>query len=72
MLADTGSGVGPLASRDSLLPVTRMIIVFLMVGSFALFFAELVRHSEQMSVRSQPSASRCGDAAGMPCPQRAL
>jgi hypothetical protein len=49
-----------------------MIIVFLMVGSFALFFAELVRHSEQMSVRSQPSASRCGDAAGMPCPQRPL
>ncbi|CDX36796.1 conserved hypothetical protein [Mesorhizobium sp. SOD10] len=62
-----------LASRETcLLPVTRLIIVFLMMGSFALMFAELVRHSEEMSQRPQPTASRCGDATGMPCPQRAL
>ncbi|TPK63873.1 hypothetical protein FKO01_31310 [Mesorhizobium sp. B2-3-3] len=54
------------------LPVTRLIVVFVMLGSFALVFAELVRQSEQMSTRSVPTASRCGDAAGMPCPQRAL
>ncbi|WP_292061482.1 hypothetical protein [Mesorhizobium sp.] len=54
------------------MPVTRLIIVFLMMGSFALMFAELVRHSEEMSLRPQPSISRCGDAAGTPCPQRAL
>jgi hypothetical protein len=52
--------------------VTRLIIVFLMLGSFALVFAELVRQSEQMSIRPLPAASRCGDAAGSPCPQRAL
>ncbi|AZO24044.1 MAG: hypothetical protein E5W38_29415 [Mesorhizobium sp.] len=62
-----------LASRETcLLPVTRLIIVFLMMGSFALMFAELVRQSEEMSLRPQPAASRCGDAAGTPCPQRAL
>ncbi|RTM00933.1 MAG: hypothetical protein EKK31_22295, partial [Hyphomicrobiales bacterium] len=62
-----------LASRETcLLPVTRLIIVFLMMGSFALMFAELVRHSEEMSQRPQPTASRCGDATGIPCPQRAL
>ncbi|AZO30271.1 MAG: hypothetical protein EOQ30_24440 [Mesorhizobium sp.] len=63
-----------LASRETcLLPVTRLIIVFLMMGSFALMFAELVRHSEEMSLRpQQPTVSRCGDAAGTPCPQRAL
>jgi hypothetical protein len=54
------------------LPVTRLIIVFLMLGSFALVFAELVRRSEEMSFRPQPTASRCGDSAGTPCPQRAL
>lgn len=52
--------------------MTRLIIVFLMLGSFALFFAELVRQSEEMSLRPQPTTSRCGDATGMPCPQRAL
>ncbi|PBC06486.1 MAG: hypothetical protein E5X34_28275 [Mesorhizobium sp.] len=62
-----------LASRETcLLPVTRLIIVFLMMGSFALMFAELVRHSEEMSQRPQPTVSRCGDATGTPCPQRAL
>lgn len=55
-----------------MLPVTRLIIVFLMLGGFALVFAELVRQSEEMSNRPLPTASRCGDAAGMPCPQRAL
>ncbi|MBZ9662794.1 hypothetical protein LB523_27450 [Mesorhizobium sp. ESP-6-4] len=54
------------------MPVTRLIIVFLMMGSFALMFAELVRHSEEMSQRPQPTASRCGDATGTLCPQRAL
>jgi len=53
------------------LPVTRLIIVFLMLGSFALVFAQLVRQSEEMSFRPQPTASRCGDAAGAPCPRRA-
>jgi hypothetical protein len=55
-----------------ILPVARLIIVILMLGSFALVFAELVRQSEAMSNRPQPTASRCGDATGMPCPQRAL
>ena len=55
-----------------ILPVARLIIVFLMLGSFALVFAELVRQSEAMSNRPLPTASRCGDAVGMPCPQRAL
>ena len=55
-----------------ILPVTRLIIVFVMLGSFALVFAQLVRQSEEMSIRPLPTASRCGDAAGMPCPQRAL
>ncbi|WP_167480724.1 hypothetical protein [Mesorhizobium waimense] len=49
-----------------------MIIVFLMLGSFALVFSELVRQSEEMSIRPQPAASRCGDAVGTPCPQKAL
>jgi hypothetical protein len=51
--------------------VTRLIIVFLVMGSFALLFAELVRQSEDMSSRPRPTASRCGDAS-MPCPQNAL
>ncbi|WP_246682794.1 hypothetical protein [Mesorhizobium sp. B2-1-3A] len=55
-----------------ILPVTRLIIVFVMLGSFALIFAELVRQSEELSIRPQPTASRCGDAAGTPCPQKAL
>jgi hypothetical protein len=55
------------------LPFARLIIVVLMLGSFALIFAQLIRQSDAWSVRSQPTASRCGDAAGMPCPtQRAL
>jgi len=54
------------------LPVTRLIIVVLMLGSFALVFAELVRQSEGMSLRSHPMASRCDDTIGTPCPQRAL
>lgn len=54
------------------MPVARLIIVFVMLGSFALVFAELVRQSESMSMRPLPTASRCGDATGMPCPQRAL
>ncbi|OBQ61142.1 hypothetical protein EB233_20730 [Mesorhizobium erdmanii] len=55
-----------------ILPVTRLIIVFFMLGSFALVFAALVRQSESRSIRPLPTASRCGDAAAMPCPQRAL
>jgi hypothetical protein len=35
-------------------------------------FAELVRHSDEMSQRPHPTASQCGDATGTPCPQRAL
>ncbi|WP_167434379.1 hypothetical protein [Mesorhizobium helmanticense] len=54
------------------MPLARLIIVFLMLGGFALAFAQLVRQSEEMSFRPQPTASRCGDAAGTPCPQRAL
>ncbi|MBN9258173.1 MULTISPECIES: hypothetical protein [unclassified Mesorhizobium] len=49
-----------------------MIIVFLMLGSFAVVFAELVHQSEEMSLRPQPTASGCGTAAVMPCPQRTL
>ncbi|RVD20089.1 hypothetical protein EN738_24150 [Mesorhizobium sp. M4B.F.Ca.ET.017.02.2.1] len=72
MLAGSGWVGGGQQVETYLLPVTRLIIVFLMLGSFALVFAELVRHSEDMSSRPQPTASRCGDTAGMPCPQRAL
>ncbi|UCI11677.1 MULTISPECIES: hypothetical protein [unclassified Mesorhizobium] len=52
--------------------VTRLIIISVVLGSFALVFAELVRRSEETSLRPLPTASRCGNAAGMPCPQRAL
>jgi hypothetical protein len=64
-------GVG-LANRDRLLPVIRMLIVFLIVGSFALVFAELVRRSDEMSVRPMPTASRCGDSVGAPCPTQRM
>ena len=72
MLAGSGWVAWGLASRTDLLPVTRLIIIVLMLGSFALAFAQLVRQSEEMSLRPQPTASRCGEAAGTPCPQRAL
>lgn len=72
MLAGSDGRRGGQPVETCLLPVTRMIIVFLMLGSFALLFSELVRQSEEMSIRPQPTASRCGDAAGMPCPQKAL
>jgi len=49
-----------------------MLIVFLIVGSFALVFAELVRRSDEMSSRPLPTASRCGDAIGTPCPTQRL
>lgn len=49
-----------------------MIIVFLMLGSFAIVFAELVHRSEEMSLRALPTASGCGTAAVVPCPQRTL
>ncbi|MBZ9854442.1 hypothetical protein LB566_11555 [Mesorhizobium sp. CA13] len=52
--------------------VTRLIIISVVLGSFALVFAELVRHAEETSLRPLPTASRCGDAVGTPCPQRAL
>ncbi|TPN74925.1 hypothetical protein FJ987_29165 [Mesorhizobium sp. CU2] len=62
-----------LTSRETcLLPVTRLIIIFLMMGSFAVMFAELVRHTEEMSRRPHATATECGDATGTPCPQRAL
>jgi hypothetical protein len=72
MLADIERVAWGLAGRDRPLLVTRLIIVFLMLGSFALVFAELVRRSEEMSFRPQPTASRCGGSTGTPCPQRAL
>ncbi|TIL44971.1 MAG: hypothetical protein E5Y86_13865 [Mesorhizobium sp.] len=72
MLAGSGWAAWGPASRTDLLPVKRLIVIVLMLGSFALAFAQLVRQSEQTSLRPQPTASRCGDAAGTPCPQRAL
>ncbi|TIN91381.1 MAG: hypothetical protein E5Y02_22690 [Mesorhizobium sp.] len=60
-----------LTDEADTLPLARLIIVFVILGSFALVFAALVRQSEEMSNRPVPTASRCGDAAGMPCPQRA-
>ena len=65
-------GVTHQPDEADILPVARLIIVFVMLGSFALVFAEIVRQSEEMSNRPLPTASRCGDATGMPCPQRAL
>lgn len=70
--AHASSGDTRQPDEADILPVARLIIVFVMLGSFALVFAELVRQSENMSMRPLPTASRCGDAAGMPCPQRAL
>jgi len=49
-----------------------MLIVFLIVGSFALVFAELVRRSDEMDSRPLPTASRCSDAIGAPCPIQRL
>lgn len=44
-----------------------MVIVFLMLGGFALVFALLVRQSDALSVRPQYKFSRCGPAIGAPC-----
>jgi hypothetical protein len=49
-----------------------MLIVFLILGSFALVFAELVRRSDEMNIRSLPTASRCGDSIGSPCPTQRM
>jgi hypothetical protein len=49
-----------------------MLIVFLILGSFALVFAELVRRSDEMSIRPMPTASRCGDSVGSPCPTQRM
>jgi hypothetical protein len=64
-------GVG-LADRGRPLPVIRMLFVFLIVGSFALAFSELVRQSDKGEARQLPTASRCGDAIGTPCPTERL
>ncbi|TPM50543.1 hypothetical protein FJ964_02125 [Mesorhizobium sp. B2-3-2] len=63
---------GHAPAGTNILLVTRLIIISIVLGSFALVFAELVRHSEETSLRPLPTASRCGDAVGTPCPQRAL
>jgi hypothetical protein len=42
-----------------------MFIVFLMLGTFALVFAQLVRQSDERSAR--PTDFRCGDGAGTVC-----
>lgn len=68
MLASYMTGGGGQPVRDGPLPFVRMLIVFLMLGSFALAFAELVRQSDELSVRPEPTASRCGEASGPPCP----
>ena len=45
-----------------------MFIVFLMMGSFALAFAELVRKSDALSSRDQGGAMiACGEATSVPC-----
>jgi len=49
-----------------------MLIVFLIVGSFAFVFSELVRQSGKGDSRQLPTASRCGDAIGTPCPLERL
>lgn len=49
-----------------------MLVVFLIMGSFALVFAELVRQSDEMESRPLPTASRCGDAIGVSCPTQRL
>jgi hypothetical protein len=45
----------------------RLFFVFLMLGSFAIAFAELVRRSNETSSLPEPAASRCGDAVGTIC-----
>ncbi|HMM65228.1 MAG: hypothetical protein WA975_11750 [Mesorhizobium sp.] len=53
--------------------LTRLFFVLLLLGSFALGFAELLRQSDALSTRPQSTAATCGDAAGTPCPtQKAL
>jgi hypothetical protein len=50
------------------LPILRLLVVFLMMGGFAVGFAELVRRSDALSARPLPTASQCGDTMGVPCP----
>lgn len=44
-----------------------MFIVLLMMGSFALAFAELVRKSDALSSRDQGTTIACGEATSVPC-----
>jgi hypothetical protein len=50
----------------------RLFFVFLMLGSFAIAFAELVRRSDEMRSRPVPTASRCGGAVGTFCPSKRI
>jgi len=44
-----------------------MVIIFLMLGGFALVFAALVRQSDALSVRPQYKFSRCEASISTPC-----
>jgi hypothetical protein len=48
-----------------------LLFVLLIVCGFAAAFAELVDHSDRLGPRQSASA-RCGEAAGVPCPSRAM
>jgi hypothetical protein len=49
----------------------RLFIVFLIVAGFALGFAEIVRHSDDLR-GNQAASARCDDANGMSCPPPGL
>ncbi len=73
MLVSVSRVAGAKPIGDGPLILARLFIVIMMLGSFALGFAELIRQSEALSTRPQSAASTCGDAVGTPCPsQRAL
>ena len=48
--------------------LARLLIVILLLGSFALGFTELLRKSDALSTRPLSTAATCGDAVGRPCP----
>ena len=70
MLVHTSRLAGAKRS-EAALPFSRLFIVFVLVVSFALGFAELVRQTDQQRP-DQSASSRCDDVSGAPCPDPGL
>lgn len=47
------------------MPLSRLLFVFLLAGSFAVAFAGLVRHADR---QDPPAFAACGAARSLPCP----